>query len=129
MDIITTHINADFDALACLLAAKKLYPKARIVLPGLPEQAVREFLTLHRYILKIDKEKDIDFSKVTRLIVVDTRTSRRIGNLRKLVEKNTKRSYYQLSLLLWCHIPNQLHQSCHMYRRLRLPLLLTGQGR
>jgi hypothetical protein len=39
MEVITTHINADFDALACMLAAKKLYPGAiwsDFGLPGLP---------------------------------------------------------------------------------------------
>ncbi len=87
MDVITTHVNADFDAFASLLAAKKLYPNACVVLPGLPEPVVRDFLTMHRYILEIDKEKDIDFSKVTRLIVVDTRSGGRIGNLRELAGK------------------------------------------
>ncbi len=87
MDLITTHINADFDALACLLAAKKLYPEAIVVLPGFPEKTVREFLTLNRHIVKIDREKDINLTKVTRLIVVDTRNRGRIGKLGKLIGK------------------------------------------
>ncbi|MFH1239211.1 MAG: CBS domain-containing protein [bacterium] len=88
MDVITTHINADFDALACLLAAKKLYPQARVVLPGLAERNVREFLTLYRYVLELDKEKNIDFTKVSRLIMVDTRDAGRIGGLGKLIGKS-----------------------------------------
>jgi tRNA nucleotidyltransferase (CCA-adding enzyme) len=36
--VITTHINADFDALASLLAAQKLYPEARVVFPGAQEK-------------------------------------------------------------------------------------------
>jgi tRNA nucleotidyltransferase (CCA-adding enzyme) len=87
MDVITTHINADFDALACLLAAKKLYPQARIVMPGLAERNVREFLTLYRNILDLDKEKDIDFTIISRLIIVDTRNAERIGGLGKLIGK------------------------------------------
>ena len=34
MDIITTHIGADFDSLAAMVAAKKLYPDAVLVFPG-----------------------------------------------------------------------------------------------
>ena len=33
-EIITTHINADFDALSSMVAAKKLYPEAVLVFPG-----------------------------------------------------------------------------------------------
>ena len=33
-EVITTHINADFDALASMIAAKKLYTKATLVFPG-----------------------------------------------------------------------------------------------
>ncbi len=28
MEVITTHMNADFDSLASMVAAKKLYPEA-----------------------------------------------------------------------------------------------------
>ena len=31
--IITSHINADFDAMASMLAAQKLYPEAVALLP------------------------------------------------------------------------------------------------
>ena len=34
MDLISTHVAADFDALASMLAASKLYPQARLVFPG-----------------------------------------------------------------------------------------------
>ena len=34
MDVITTHINADFDCLASMVAAKKLYPEAKLVFSG-----------------------------------------------------------------------------------------------
>ena len=27
MEVITTHVNADFDAMGSMIAAKKLYPK------------------------------------------------------------------------------------------------------
>ncbi|MGH7251282.1 MAG: hypothetical protein ACREIK_05440 [Nitrospiraceae bacterium] len=34
MDLITTHLNADFNGLASMVAARKLYPSALLVFPG-----------------------------------------------------------------------------------------------
>jgi tRNA nucleotidyltransferase (CCA-adding enzyme) len=45
MDVITTHTNADFDALASMLAAKKLYPDATLVFSGSQERSLRDFLS------------------------------------------------------------------------------------
>ena len=44
MDVITTHLNADFDTIASMLAACKLYPEAVCVLPGSQEETVKGFL-------------------------------------------------------------------------------------
>jgi tRNA nucleotidyltransferase (CCA-adding enzyme) len=79
MDVIVTHGNADFDALASLLAAQKLYPKAKIILPSMQERSVRDFMSMVKDVLPLEQEKDIDFKKITRLIIVDTRLKRRIG--------------------------------------------------
>ena len=43
MQVITTHLNVDFDCLASMMAAKKLYPEAHMVLPGSAEGLVEEF--------------------------------------------------------------------------------------
>ena len=43
MDVITTHVNADFDAVASMLAAKKLYPDATLAFPGSQEKGLRDF--------------------------------------------------------------------------------------
>ena len=43
LSVITTHINADFDALASMLAAQKLYPDALVVFPGSQEKNLRNF--------------------------------------------------------------------------------------
>lgn len=86
MDIITSHINADFDALASMVAAKKLYPSAHIVFPGSQEKKLRDFIeTLHP--IEIKRVKDINLSKVTRLIIVDTKKPDRIGALAELLSK------------------------------------------
>ena len=42
-EVITTHLNADFDALASMIAAKKLYPRATLVFPGSQERNLRNF--------------------------------------------------------------------------------------
>lgn len=44
MDIITTHTNADFDAISSIVAANKLYPSAKGVLSGSVEEDVKRFL-------------------------------------------------------------------------------------
>ncbi len=86
-DLITTHANADFDALASMVAARKLYPGARLVLPGSQERAVREFMSLCSDLVKIEYEKDASLENVTRLIIVETRLKSRIGKMAQLVGK------------------------------------------
>ncbi|MEK6527644.1 MAG: CBS domain-containing protein [Nitrospirota bacterium] len=79
MDVITTHINADFDALASMLAAKKFYPDALIVFPGSQERSVRDFLSTSTVPFEFKKIKEIDFDNINRLILVDVRNKNRIG--------------------------------------------------
>lgn len=80
MRLITTHINADFDGLASMVAAQKIYPDAVMAFPGSQERNVRDFISqslLYSYdFLKI---KDIDIKAVDTLILVDTKSSERIG--------------------------------------------------
>jgi len=47
MDVITTHLNADFDGLASMVAARKLYPGALLVFPGGSQETIRSFLAVH----------------------------------------------------------------------------------
>lgn len=86
MDVITTHINADFDSLASMLAAKKLYPQAALVFPGSQEKNLRDFFIQSTfYVFETERIKNIDLDKVRRLILVDTRQPGRIGKFAKLV--------------------------------------------
>ena len=50
MEVITTHMNADFDALASMLAAKKLYPEAKMVFPGAQKKKLEEFLSAYKFV-------------------------------------------------------------------------------
>jgi tRNA nucleotidyltransferase (CCA-adding enzyme) len=88
MQVITTHSNADFDALSSMMAAKKLYPDAILVFPGSQEKTVRDFL-IHStlYFLNVAKAKDIDMDGIDTLILVDTKQKSRIGEFGKLIGK------------------------------------------
>jgi len=46
LEVITTHMNADFDALASMVAIKKLYKNAVIVFPGSQEKNLRNFFSI-----------------------------------------------------------------------------------
>jgi tRNA nucleotidyltransferase (CCA-adding enzyme) len=86
--IITTHINADFDAMASMLAAQKLYPGALVVFPGASEKNIRNFFIKSMvYLYNMAEIKDLDLSHVKRMVIVDTRQPSRIGNLLPLVKK------------------------------------------
>jgi len=88
-DVITTHMNADFDALASMLAAKKLYPEAIIVFPGAQEKNLRNFfLHTSSYLFDFVRLRDIDLNEIKRLILVDTRQKKRIGKFKNLLDRN-----------------------------------------
>ncbi len=86
MDIITTHLNADFDALASAIAVKRLYPDAVIVMPGAMEKKVKEFVELFLP-AEIKKFKEVSADQVKRLIIVDTKHPDRIGPLKSLISQ------------------------------------------
>ena len=86
MEIITTHTNADFDSLASMMAAKKLYPHAVLVFPGSQERSLRDFF-IHStlYAFEVERIKNIDLNEVERLILVDTRQTSRIGKFVEII--------------------------------------------
>ena len=87
LTIITSHINADFDAVASMLAAQKLYPEALAVFPGTQEKNLRNFFIQSMvYLFNIIELNRIDFSAVTRLVLVDTRRRSRIGELSRVLD-------------------------------------------
>jgi len=88
LTIITTHVNADFDALASMLAAQKLYPDGLVVFPGSQEKNLKNFfINSMAYLFNMADIGDIDFKKVKRLVLVDTRQPTRIGKLSKLLDR------------------------------------------
>jgi len=87
LTIIASHINADFDALSSMLAAQKLYPDAVVVFPGSQEKNLRNFfISSMAYLFNMADIKDIDFFKIKRLVIVDTKQAGRIGKLSALLK-------------------------------------------
>jgi tRNA nucleotidyltransferase (CCA-adding enzyme) len=89
MEVIATHVNADFDCLGSMIAAKRLYPDAVLVFPGGQERGLRDFLlqsTLYAYDVK--GIRDVDLDKISRLILVDVRSSVRIGHFSEIVGRS-----------------------------------------
>ena len=85
--VITTHQNADFDALAAVVGASLLYPEGRIVFAGSLNPNVREFVALHGENLPIVNLRLLDQSKIRQLIIVDTAHAERVGDLGRLCGK------------------------------------------
>jgi len=88
MDVITTHVNADFDCLGAMVAARKLYPDAVMVFSGSQEKSMRDFfLKSTGYALDFKRIKDLDLSRITRLVLVDCQHSSRIGRLAEITAR------------------------------------------
>jgi tRNA nucleotidyltransferase (CCA-adding enzyme) len=86
MDVITTHVNADFDCLGSMVAASRLYPGALLAFPGSQEKGLRDFITHHPdYLPPLTRAREIDLDTVTRLIIVDCQQASRIGRFAELI--------------------------------------------
>ena len=60
MEVITTHLNADFDSLAAMVAAKKFYPDAVMAFAGSQEKNIRDyFIQASHYFLDFKRQKQI----------------------------------------------------------------------
>ncbi len=86
--IITSHINADFDAVASMLAAQKLYPEAVVIFPGSQEKNLRNFfISSMIYLFNMADPESIDFSKTEKLILVDTKQRQRVTAVKELLDR------------------------------------------
>lgn len=74
MDAILTHENADFDALASLAAAKKLYPDAVALLPRRLNRNGNDFLTVYGEPFQFTPQDQAPRQKFKRVLLVDTQT-------------------------------------------------------
>lgn len=88
LEIIVSHNYLDFDGLASMVAAKRLYPQAELVLVGTLSGNVQDFLALHKDSLILHWAKEIPQAKVKRVIMVDTKNPRRLGPLQALASSD-----------------------------------------
>ncbi len=100
LQIVATHRNTDFDALASVMAATLLYPGTLAVLPRSLNPNVRAFLSIHKDMFGYRLAKDIDLEKVGRLVVVDTNRWERLEGLGRLKKRSG------LDIILWDHHGN-----------------------
>jgi tRNA nucleotidyltransferase (CCA-adding enzyme) len=90
MEIIVTHVSSDFDSFAGMIAAKMIHPEAKILLPSSINQNVRRFIALYEDELPaIIEPGEIDFKKVKKVIIIDTKIPSRLGPVKEVV-KNKK---------------------------------------
>lgn len=99
MRIITTHRNADFDALASVMAVKILFPDAVPVLPKQVNPNVKAFLSIHKDVFSTYTQEEVDLDLVNLLVVVDTNQWERLEGMEPL------RARKDLEIQLWDHHP------------------------
>lgn len=84
--VITSHQNADLDALAAMVGASYLYPGALLVNPGVLLRKQRNtFIDNVTSDFGFKQAKDCDLETVTTLVVVDTRQRSRIPHLESVL--------------------------------------------
>jgi tRNA nucleotidyltransferase (CCA-adding enzyme) len=72
--VILTHEHTDFDALAAMLAAARLYPHAVPILPRRLNRNLEEFLALYGDALPFVRLEDLPRRRIDQAILVDTQT-------------------------------------------------------
>ena len=97
MEIITTHLEADFDGIASMVAASKLYPKAHLVLPGGAQSRERAYLSQHP--LPLTSVANLPLSDISQIILVDADHQDRLGPLEKALHNPS------VTIHIWDHHP------------------------
>ncbi len=100
MEIIVSHKNMDFDALASVVGASLLHPEAQPVISANVNPNVRGFLSLHKDLFQFELARDLDLERVERLIVVDANRWSRLDGMRPLSERD------DLEVHVWDHHPD-----------------------
>ncbi|KUO50507.1 MAG: hypothetical protein APF76_07590 [Desulfitibacter sp. BRH_c19] len=95
MQVILSHLNLDFDGLASMVAAGKLYPKAKRVLPERLSISVQHFLALYKDSVQFFSPRQVDWHRVEEVIIVDTPNLDRVGYFKEYIQ--------QASLIIYDH--------------------------
>jgi len=88
LTIIVTHDYADFDALAALVAAAKIYPESKALLPEGMEPEAALFVEEYGEGLPLYRQEQIDGAAAFQIaVVVDTRRKRQLAPFLPLLER------------------------------------------
>jgi tRNA nucleotidyltransferase (CCA-adding enzyme) len=74
LTVILTHEHTDFDALASMLAASRLYPHAAPVLPRQMNRNLEAFLAVYGDVLPFVRLEDLRRRRIDHVILVDAQT-------------------------------------------------------
>jgi Exopolyphosphatase-related proteins len=83
MQVILTHEQADFDAIASLLGASLLQKDACVVLPSVMNRNVQSFIHLYGADLPFIKSEDLPNEPITAVTLVDTQSLVTLRGMRK----------------------------------------------
>ncbi|MGY4689519.1 CBS domain-containing protein [Salibacterium sp. K-3] len=72
MEVILSHENMDFDALASIAAASALYPQAVMVLSRQQSEQVKEYLAIYRDHFPFVPEEEVTWDETEHIIITDT---------------------------------------------------------
>lgn len=99
--VVTCHVNADFDALAAMIAARRLYPGALLLFPGTQDRGLQAVVQDDRLRKAYDfiELTEMDFAAVRRLVAVDTRQRDRLGHVAPLLDRE------DVHVEVWDHHP------------------------
>ncbi|MBS3758917.1 MAG: CBS domain-containing protein [Desulfobacterales bacterium] len=101
MQLITTHRSTDFDAFSSLIAGTLLYRGAVPLLPKVVNPNVKAFSSIHKDLFEMYHVDDIDFSRIDKLIVVDTNRWTRLEKMDGLKARS------DLEIDVWDHHEEQ----------------------
>ena len=102
MKVVIPHHNADLDALACVVAATRLYSGCVGVMPSLVSPPVHRYLALHKDHYPLISVNDFDPAEVAEVVVVDVRDRRRLKDFEAIFEKAER-------VVVYDHHPSSEH--------------------
>lgn len=101
MVLISTHIAADFDAFASVLAARKLHPEGRVFFPGSREESVRRLEDTGLVPFEELRHKDVEPGEIHRLVLCDIRQKPRMGVVAEWLDEHP-----QIEVIAYDHHPS-----------------------
>lgn len=104
MEIVVTHNNTDFDALASQFAVTKLYPGTKMVINQPIVGSMREYLSLNRSSLPVIESKYLDLDQVSAIYIVDCQQADRLPEpISKLIAKELAAKTRSVKITIFDH--------------------------